>query len=158
MDPNRGWTASFPGTVKGIIGAQRWIEALAAEQQFPEDLTFSIQVCVEELFANLVRHGGGVWTDDPHGAPEPATTLRMSIDVAIADDAVTVVLEDNGKPFDVAAAAPKPVEGPIEAASPGGLGIQLIKKLSSDLAYAHVSGLNRTTLKFLWPQSPFSLL
>lgn len=158
MDPNRAWTASFPGTVKGIIEALRWIESLAAEQRFPEDLSFGIQVCVEELFANLVRHGGGVWTDDPAEAPDPATTLRMSISVSIDDDAVTVVLEDNGNPFDVAAAPPKPVDRPIEAARPGGLGIQLIKSLSSGLAYAHVGGLNRTTLKFLWPQSQFSLL
>lgn len=158
MDPNRAWTASFPGTVKGIIEALRWIESLAAEQRFPEDLSFGIQVCVEELFANLVRHGGGVWTDDPAEAPDPATTLRMSISVSIDDDAVTVVLEDNGNPFDVAAAPPKPVDRPIEAARPGGLGIQLIKNLSSGLAYAHVGGLNRTTLKFLWPQSQFSLL
>jgi len=158
MDPNPQWTGSFPGTVKGIVEALRWIETIAAAQQFPEELSFNIQVCVEELFANLVRHGGGLWTDDPAGTPDIPTAIKMSINMAVADDAVTVVLEDNGTPFDVAAAPPKPVDRPLEAARPGGLGIQLINRLSSGLAYDHVDGRNRTTLKFLWPQSQFSLL
>jgi len=158
MDVHGAWAASFPGTVKGIIDAQSWIGSLACEQRFPEDVSVSIQVCVEELFANLVRHGGGVWTDEPPGLAGPATTLRMSIDVAIADDAVIVVLEDNGTPFDVAAAQPKPVEHAIAAVTPGGLGIQLIKDRSNDVQYAYVDGLNRTTLKFLWPQSLLPLL
>ncbi len=158
MDPSCTWTSSFPGTVKGIIDALRWIETLATAQRFPEDLSFGIQVCVEELFANLVRHGGGLWTDDPAGADEIQSPVNMSINVSVAKDAVTVVLEDNGAPFDVAAAPPKPVDRPLEAARPGGLGIQLIKNLSSELTYDRVGGLNRTTLKFLWPQSQFSLL
>jgi anti-sigma regulatory factor (Ser/Thr protein kinase) len=158
MDPSSAWTSSFPGTVKGVIDALRWIETLAAAERFPEELSFDIQVCVEELFSNLVRHGGGLWSDDAAAAGSSRTPVRMSIKVAVASDHVTVVLEDNGMPFDVAAAPPKQVDRPLEAARPGGLGIQLIKKLSSELAYDHVDGLNRTTLKFLWPQSQFSLL
>jgi anti-sigma regulatory factor (Ser/Thr protein kinase) len=158
MDPSCAWTRSFPGTVKGIIDALRWIETLAAAERFPEELSFDIQVCVEELFANLVRHGGGQWSDDPAAAGAVETPIRMSIGVTVGSGDVTVVLEDNGTPFDVAAAPPKQVDRPLEAARPGGLGIQLIKKLSSELAYDHVGGLNRTTLKFLWSQSQFSLL
>lgn len=158
MDPAGSWTSSFPGTVKGIIDALRWIETLAAEQRFPEELAFHIQVCVEELFANLVRHGGGVWTDDPAAAADITTPIRMSIKMAVARDAVTIVLEDNGTPFDVAAAPPKQVDRPLEAARPGGLGIQLIKTLSSEVSYVNAEGVNRTTLKFLWPQSQVSLL
>ena len=158
MDPSCAWTSSFPGTVKGIVEALRWIETLAAVQRFPEELSFDIQVCVEELFANLVRHGGGLWSDDPAALAEAQTPILMSILVTVGSGGVTVLLEDNGTPFDVAAAPPKQVDRPLEAARPGGLGIQLIKKLSSELAYAHVDGLNRTTLKFLWPQSRFSLL
>jgi anti-sigma regulatory factor (Ser/Thr protein kinase) len=158
MDPSSAWTSSFPGTVTGVIDALRWIEALATAQRFPEELSFDIQVCVEELFSNLVRHGGGLWSDDPTATGSSRTPIRMSIMVAVASDHVTVVLEDNGMPFDVAAAPPKQVDRPLEAARPGGLGIQLIKKLSSELVYDHVNGLNRSTLKFLWPQSQFSLL
>jgi anti-sigma regulatory factor (Ser/Thr protein kinase) len=158
MDPSCAWTSSFPGTVKGVIDALGWIETLAAAERFPEELSFDIQVCVEELFSNLVRHGGGLWSDDPTATGSSRTPIRMSIMVAVASDHVTVVLEDNGMPFDVAAAPPKQVDRPLEAARPGGLGIQLIKKLSSELVYDHVNGLNRSTLKFLWPQSQFSLL
>jgi serine/threonine-protein kinase RsbW len=158
MDPSGARTSSFPGTVTGVIDALRWIETLAAAEHFPEELAFDIQVCVEELFSNLVRHGGGQWSDDPAATGSSHTSIRMSITVAVASGHVIVVLEDNGAPFDVAAAPPKQVDRPLEAARPGGLGIQLIKTLSSELVYEHVNGLNRTTLKFLWPQSSFSLL
>ena len=60
--------------------------------------------------------------------------------------------------FDVAAAQPKPVEGTLETVQPGGLGIQLVNKFSRGLTYERVDGVNRTTLKFLWPTSEFSLL
>jgi len=71
---------------------------------------------------------------------------------------VTVVLEDDGKPFNVAAAPPKSAAGSLEAAEPGGLGIKLVKEFASELTYDHVGGMNRTTLKFLWPQAAVSLL
>jgi anti-sigma regulatory factor (Ser/Thr protein kinase) len=158
MDSSRSWTSSFPGTVKGIIDAMGWLGTIAAAQRLPEELSFDIQVCVEELFANLVRHGGGHWTDDPAGTEGLDPPISMSISLSIVSDAVIVVLEDNGDPFDVAAAPPKQVDRPLEAARPGGLGIQLIKSLSSELTYDRVDGLNRTSLKFLWPQSQSSLL
>jgi anti-sigma regulatory factor (Ser/Thr protein kinase) len=144
--------------VKGIIDAMAWLETLGAAQRFPTELSFDIQVCVEELFANLVRHGGGQWTDDPAESADLDSPLTMSISLSLVSDAVVVVLEDNGNAFDVAAAPPKQVDRPLEAARPGGLGIQLIKSLSSELTYDRVDGLNRTMLKFLWPQSQVSLL
>jgi anti-sigma regulatory factor (Ser/Thr protein kinase) len=149
------WRGVFPGTLDGITEAGRWIESLSAEEGFPEDLTFGVQLCVEELFANLVRHGGGLW--EKSSAPG-AAPVSMVISMSRQGDELAVVLEDDGAPFDVATAVPKPVEGTLETAQPGGLGIQLINKFSNGLAYERVGGVNRTTLKFLWPGTEFSLL
>jgi anti-sigma regulatory factor (Ser/Thr protein kinase) len=149
------WRAVFPGTLDGIAAAGRWIEELSAEQGFPEELTFGVQLCVEELFANLVRHGGGLWEKGPAAGTAP---VRMSISMSRRGDELAVVLEDDGAPFDVAAAQPKPVGGSLETVQPGGLGIQLVNNFSSGLAYERVDGVNRTALKFPWPTSEFSLL
>lgn len=149
------WRAVFPGTLDGIAEAGVWIESVSAEGGFPDDLTFGVQLCVEELFANLVRHGGGRWEK---GSAAGAAPVSMVIAMSRQGDELAVVLEDDGAPFDVAAAEPKPVEGSLETVQPGGLGIQLVNKFSSGLAYERVGGVNRTILKFLWPRSELSLL
>lgn len=84
--------------------------------------------------------------------------IKMSISMTRSDDAVVVVLEDDGPPFNVAAALPKPADRPLAAARPGGPGIQLIRTFSSELTYDHNGGMNCTTLKFPWPQPVLSLV
>jgi serine/threonine-protein kinase RsbW len=145
------WKSAFPATLNGVADALRWLEALASAQGFPEDMSYGIQLCVEELFTNVVRHGGGVWEEAATSA------VNMTIGVTRADDAVTLVLEDNGKPFDTGAAPAKTVQGDLASVQPGGLGIKLIREFSSGLSYSHEGGINRTTLKFLWPHSALSL-
>lgn len=156
MQSARSWSGAFPGTLSGITDAAAWIEGLASEQGFPEEMTFSIQLCVEELLANVVRHGGSGWPGA--GDAEPKTDITMSVSITRDGDEVSVTVEDNGKPFDTAAAPPKRVDTPLEEAVPGGLGIQLIKQFSSGLSYDRADGRNRTRLKFLWPRPANSLL
>lgn len=156
MQSDRSWSGAFPGTLGGITEAAGWIEALAAEQGFPEDVTFGIQICVEELLANVVRHGGGGWP--AAGETERDSGITMSVSIRREGDEITVTVEDNGRPFDTAAAPPKRVAAPLEEAVPGGLGIQLIKQFSSGLSYDRADGRNRTRLKFLWPGPANSLV
>jgi anti-sigma regulatory factor (Ser/Thr protein kinase) len=158
MNSSGSWSKVFPGTARGVMDAARWLEALAAEGSFPRDVAFAIQLCVEELFTNAVRHGGGAWVGEAAGQGGSPAPISMSINVSSSDHAVTVVLEDNGKPFNVADALPTPASGDLESTRQGGLGIQLVKSFSSEVAYRHVGGLNRTTLRFLWPPSEFCLL
>jgi anti-sigma regulatory factor (Ser/Thr protein kinase) len=141
-------TKRFPGSVSGAVEAARWVEEIATAEGFAEDLTFGIQVCVEELFTNTVRHGGGEWPGVSTAAGSGAPPLTVSLSLARGKDTVTLLLEDNGPPFDVSAAASKPVAGSIEEIQPGGLGILLVRTFASDLTYRHAGGLNHTTLTF----------
>lgn len=152
--PDHAWRNAFPATLKGVIDAAAWLEAVAAEGQFPDELTFNVQLCVEELFTNVVRHGGGQWAEQ---AAETASSVNMSIEVARTDGEVSLLLEDNGTPFDVVAAPAKAMDGTLEDAQPGGLGIKLIKEFCSSLSYSRAEGVNRTSLKFLWPPAGLSL-
>lgn len=151
MNATATWTNSFPATLSGVADAALWLESVAAAGGFPDELTFNIQLCVEELFTNVVRHGGGRWEE---AASSPVT---MSMGVARAEDGVTVLLEDNGTAFDVAAAPAKQIEGRLSDVEPGGVGIKLVKEFSNGLTYSRDGGINRTALKFLWPNSAFSL-
>jgi anti-sigma regulatory factor (Ser/Thr protein kinase) len=154
MDPQSSCRV-FPATQGGVADAAQWIEALGEAHEFPAALSYAIQLCIEELFTNLVRHGGGHWEGSP---PPGAVPVSMSISITPSSDAVTVVLEDNGRPFDVAGAPPPSAAQSFEEMRPGGLGIKLVKEFSSELTYHRVGLLNRTTLKFRWPQAELSLL
>ena len=61
MTEQTTWSSVFPATVKGAIDAGSWLDSVATAAQFPEDLSFRVHLCVEELFTNVVRHGGGGW-------------------------------------------------------------------------------------------------
>jgi serine/threonine-protein kinase RsbW len=49
------WRKAFIGTIDDISAAAQWVDTIAAEQQFPEQLVFALQVCLEELLTNVVR-------------------------------------------------------------------------------------------------------
>ena len=63
------WRKAFIGTIDDISAAAQWVDTVAVEQQFPEQLVFALQVCLEELLTNVVRHGGAkssgdrIWTN-----------------------------------------------------------------------------------------------
>ncbi len=148
MSSGQSWTGSFPGTLAGVIEAGQWIEALGDAERLPQQQCYGIQLCIEELLTNIVRHGGGAWRTGEADQAGPATSLTIEIRISREGEATTVVVEDDGKPFDVAAAPVQRVRGPLDAVEPGGLGILLIKQFSSGLTYDRSGGRNRTTLQF----------
>ena len=73
------------------VDAPQLIETLATAQRRPGDLCYGIQVFVEELFAHLVWHGGGLWTDDPVEVAAIPSPVNMSINITVAKHAMIVV-------------------------------------------------------------------
>jgi len=58
-------------------------------------------VCAEELLTNIFRHSG---TESP----------EIKVTLAVFPERIELVVEDDRKPFDVAAAVPRRVDHPIE--------------------------------------------
>ena len=85
-----------------IATAARWIESLATELDLPGRLVFDMQVCLEELMSNIVRHGG-VHPSSTSYLPQadPANSLLISITVNVRADRLILAVEDNGRPFNV---------------------------------------------------------
>jgi anti-sigma regulatory factor (Ser/Thr protein kinase) len=83
-----------------------------------------IEVIFEEVIANIVRHGF---------APRSAQTIRVSL--AAAGDAVVMVFEDDGTPFDPTAQAAPPAFTSLADAQIGGLGVALVRRLAQSVAY-----------------------
>ena len=132
-----------------IATAARWIESIAAELDLPARQLFDIQVCLEELMSNIVRYGG-VHASSTSYLPQtdPVNGFLISITVNALADRIILIVEDNGRPFNVAQASAKFIDRPLEEVRPGGLGIHLIKSFTNNLEYRRTEKGNRITIEF----------
>lgn len=147
MDHPNTWHKAFVGTIDGISAAAQWVDTIAAEQQFPDQLVFALQVCLEELLTNVVRHGGAKSSGDLSEVPVPP--LNVEISISTGAQRVSMTVEDDGKPFDVVNAPAHRIDQPLDELQPGGLGIQLIKNFASSIAYEPAGLGNRVVVEFL---------
>jgi anti-sigma regulatory factor (Ser/Thr protein kinase) len=134
-------TERFAATSEEIPRATAWADAAAARAGAGPDVRYAIQVCVEELASNLVRHG-----QPQAGELSPGW---FGLSVAGTGDVVTLEFLDDAAPFDITAAQAHTVDRPLDEVAIGGLGIGLIRSMSQSLAWERRDRLNRTTLSFV---------
>jgi anti-sigma regulatory factor (Ser/Thr protein kinase) len=141
------WERAFKANVSEIASAASWIESIAASAGFADTQAFSMQVCLEELMSNIVRHGkerSGSQSSWPSGSGH----LRIAIAIDADADRITMTIEDNARPFDLGKAVAKKIDQPLDQLEPGGLGIHLIKSFSSAMEYQRTEHGNRVTVEF----------
>src|SRR5216684_8396190 len=88
-----------------------WIEGWA-QHGVSADVSFAIQLCLEEAVANVIMYGA-------------AKDERLEIAVELERNGATLVarIEDNGRQFDPTRAPPPVVASSLEKAKVGDLGI-----------------------------------
>jgi len=124
----RGVTAvcgEFRREIEAIGEVFAFLETFADGQEIDEKTAFCINLVVEELFTNMVRHneGGGD---------------RITLSIERRNDRIHLELLDiDVEPFDPKTAEIPPVDAGIEERRPGGLGIYLVRKMVDDLNYAY---------------------
>jgi serine/threonine-protein kinase RsbW len=119
-----------------------WWAAVAAEAGVPADVAQELRVCLHELLANIVLHGGpGVST--------------MIVEGSWSAGRIALTVEDDGVPFDPTPAPDRVVPDSLEGARIGGLGLVLVHRFAETSGYQRVNGRNRVTLgrKFAVPIS-----
>jgi len=145
-EPLQGsWHRLFRGHMLEIPCAASWIESIAADLDLADSKSFAMQVCLEELMSNIVRHG------QVRSASKPMQMdpLIISITVDGFADRTVVTVEDNGRPFNIVQAPAKWIDRPLEQLQPGGLGIHLIKSFASNLKYNRTEKGNRVVVEFM---------
>lgn len=138
----REWRREFAGAIREVGHALAWVESVAALLGLPEQQTYAILLCVEELATNIVKHGEKA--SRRFDAP-----LTFTISLRMTDDRVILTLEDNGARFDITKAPTREIDQPIECVEPGGLGVLLVKRFSSALAYHETENGNKTVAEFV---------
>ena len=102
------------------------------------DVRDDVRLVLEELMVNMVHHG------KPHEG-EGTIGLRMMI----VQEAVLVELNHNGAPFDPLQFHPPVLSGDLaDRDDDGGLGIHLVRAMSSELNYTHDEDGNHLQLRF----------
>jgi serine/threonine-protein kinase RsbW len=93
------------------------------------------QVALDEILSNIIRYA---WSD--------GGSHQLHITINVLDDAIEVVVVDDGQPFDPRAQAPPDLAVPGNRPRPGGLGIHLVRQLVDGFGYVRDNGCNRVTL------------
>ena len=116
-------SGEFRREIEAIGEVFAFLETFVDGQVIDEKTAFCINLVVEELFTNMVRHneGGGD---------------QITLSVERRNNRVHLELVDfDVEPFDPETAEVPPVNAGIEERRPGGLGIYLVKKMVDDLNY-----------------------
>jgi anti-sigma regulatory factor (Ser/Thr protein kinase) len=95
----------------------------------------SVNVALDELLANVLSHGGT--GRDP---------CSVTVEVKLDQECVTVILTDDGTPFDPFGRDAPDTTLSVEARPVGGLGIHLVRQLMDQVSYQRREGHNVVVL------------
>jgi len=127
------WT--FRRSFEAIPEMAAFTADVFASHRIDSTILPSLDLVLEELFTNMVKYGKG---------SEPVRiTLRKcpgGVDVTITDYGV--------EPFDVTRAAEVDTTLPLEQRTPGGLGLHLVRKLTTGLAYEYLKDARQSRTTF----------
>jgi serine/threonine-protein kinase RsbW len=124
---------TVPGRFSEVKGLCEFVSAGAAEAGLDEDAIFQLELCCDEAATNIIEHAYG-----KEGMGEIVCTYEVD------EAAITVTLQDNGRPFDPNAVQPPPVFDDISAQAPdevshqlkvGGLGLHFIRNLMDEVHF-----------------------
>lgn len=100
------------------------VEDFCRERGLDAGIEFDLNLALEELFVNALRHGGCE-------GMEQAIQIRLQA----ASDGVRVEFCDRGPAFDPMLVPPPDLNAPLASRQAGGLGIHLVHGVMHDLTY-----------------------
>ena len=128
--------AQFLARLDQLRPMQRFLERFCAESGLSRAAYLRLNLVLEELFTNTVRHGHRGDCDAP-----------IWIAVSRSGDTLSVLYEDKAPPFNPYARLTEPVvDTTVSMRKIGGLGVLLTKELAASRDYAYLFGRNRIRL------------
>jgi len=123
--------------------ASDWLYATCRRHEVPEALAERLVLCLNEVLANVIVHGGSTALSAP-----VKLMLEIGRDEGCGKAGVTV--SDAGVAFDPLSVPAKTLPRTLEEASLGGLGLVMIRRCSDWLDYRNEDGRNRLTFGARW--------
>ena len=116
-----------------IEKASAFLEETMETWEVPMKLSNRAQIAVDEVYSNIVYYSG-------------ADLARIT--VSFDGDTLTLLFEDDGKPYDPLSAEEPDVTIPLEDRNVGGLGIFMVKKLAAEMTYRYENTKNELKILF----------
>ncbi len=113
-----------------------WLHAVCEEWSINEELSYKLDMCAEEIFANITFYA----------YPENAGMLEATL--TKNDDNISIEFKDDGIAYNPLEKPDPDVNLPPEERPLGGLGIYMIKNMADDIFYKRVKKQNILTLVF----------
>ena len=95
------------------------------DERLNENVAYSIDLAVEELFTNMVKYNTGTSRD-----------IAIVIDRE-KDEVVLQLMDFDVEPFDPTSPVDIDIDQPLEARTPGGLGLHLVKSVVDKITYEY---------------------
>jgi serine/threonine-protein kinase RsbW len=92
------------------------------------DSRFALRLAVEESFINIMQHGYGAG-----GGP-------MRVDLQREGNRITIVMRDQGRPFDPTTVPAPDLDADWQQRTVGGLGVHLMQKMMDEVRYERNAG------------------
>jgi anti-sigma regulatory factor (Ser/Thr protein kinase) len=128
-------TATFQRSLTRDVSAYLAIAAEAEEfctaQGLVKSVVFKVHLVLEELVLNWIDHATG------------SATGRLDLCLAIEPSRVVLMLEDDADPFDPHSHPVFDKAKPLEERAPRGMGIQLVRSMTTEMEYTRVGSRNR---------------
>src|ERR1700675_1523290 len=106
---------SVPSDAAQLSVLTRFLREFWSPADLPPAETMTFELALEEIFMNVVTHGS------PAGR-----VLRVEVSLALCDDCLTLMIEDDGPSFDPLPLAAPDVKASLEERRVGGLGVYLV--------------------------------
>lgn len=133
---NYARVGQFLSRLDELRPVQTFLEGFCADFGLPRQECLRLNLVLEELFTNTVKHGHRGDCDAP-----------VWIGLTRTNGGVQVVYEDKAPPFNPYARLSEPVvDTTVSMRKIGGLGVLLTKELAATRDYAYLFGRNRIRL------------
>jgi len=132
---NRETTISLKNDVKELGRLAEFFEQLGESWFLAPDIIMTVNLSLEEAVSNIIFYA---WSDSKEHL--------IDLKIKYYEKALTIILSDDGKPFDPTTREEPDINLPIEERPIGGLGIHLIKRLMDGITYTRKEDKNQLTL------------
>jgi serine/threonine-protein kinase RsbW len=122
--------------IKKLPGLVDQIEELAAKWELNHTVIMNIHLALEEALSNIIYYG---FRDE--------AKHRIEVSLTLSETDITIVITDDGIPFDPTSVQLPDLSDPVEERHIGGLGIFLISQVMDSIHYSRNNNLNTLTLR-----------
>lgn len=127
---------SLKNQAREVARAHQALDDLAGRHSLPARSVTRLHVAIEEHLTNIISYGY-----------QPGQKGTINVRFAVEPSNLTVEIEDDGRPFNLAQAPEVDTSLPLDERPLGGLGIHMIRKSVDRLEYRRSNGRNMLTLQ-----------